>query len=184
MESTDQTQSKPNVLLVEDTLTQALLIQHQLKRAGYSVKLARSAKAAIDELSRDSYGLILSDINMPEMNGFELCKHIKAADDLKEIPFVLLATPVEKDEIIKMIESGADNFILKSYDEASFLAKLDEILKTMILRQSPGGKNKAIYNNKEIELGENHRNISDFMLSSFEIYLQQISQSKKLEEES
>src|SRR6185295_13847880 len=114
---------KPSILLVEDTLTQAMLMQHQLKKAGYTVKLARSGKAALEEIEKESFGMILSDINMPGMDGFELCKELKSRANWKDVPFVLLATPVEKHEILKMLQSGADNFILKTYDETAFIEK-------------------------------------------------------------
>lgn len=176
MESGHQN-DKPNILLVEDTLTQALLMQHQLKKAGYSVKLARSGKAALDELEKDSFGLILSDINMPGMDGYQLCKEVKAKDSVKEIPFILLATPVEKSEILKMLECGAENFILKAFDEATFIAKLDDVVRTSKLRKNGGSSNKAVYGGEEIEFNSGNGVAADFMLSAFEMYLFQLNKT-------
>lgn len=167
---------KPTILLVEDTLTQAMLMQHQLKKAGYTVKLARSGKAALDEMEKDSYGLILSDINMPGMDGFQLCKELKANDKFKSIPFVLLATPVEKGEILKMLESGADSFILKAYDEATFIGKLNEIVATMELRKG-GDQSAAFYAGQEHKLPAVNAATMDFLLSAFEMYLFQHQKS-------
>lgn len=177
--------NKPTVLLVEDTLTQALLMQHQLKKAGYTVKLARSGKAALDEADKEVYGIILSDINMPGMDGFQLCKEIKAKSSYKDIPFILLATPVEKPEILRMLECGAENFILKAYDENNFVAKLDEIVQTAQLRKSKGDRARAIFAGEEIKL-ELSPQMADFMLSAFEMYLFQLhktgaSQAEKTE---
>lgn len=176
---------KPGILLVEDTLTQALLMQHQLKKAGYTVKLARSGKAALDELEKDaSFGIILSDINMPGMDGFQLCKELKAKDNLKQIPFILLATPVEKSEILKMLECGAENFILKAFDEANFVAKLEEILKTVALRKASGSASKAVYGDNEIDLQCSPPAFADFLLSAYEMYLFQLSKSSTQQEHS
>lgn len=166
--------NKPSVLLVEDTLTQALLMQHQLKKAGYTVKLARSGKAALDEMEKEIYGIILSDINMPGMDGFQLCKEIKSKDNWKHVPFILLATPVEKHEILRMLECGAENFICKAYDESNFLSKLDEIVRTMELRKA-SGSTKSIYAGEEIDLPSTPIAVADFMLSSFEMYLFQLA---------
>ncbi len=171
MESDSNT--KPTVLLVEDTMTQALLMQHQLKKAGYTVKLARSGKAALDEAEKEVFGIVLSDINMPGMDGFQLCKELKAKDKYKDVPFILLATPVEKPEILRMLESGAENFILKAYDENTFLAKLDDIVKTVELRKSSGDRNRAVYGGEEIALKISPE-MADFMLSAFEMYLFQL----------
>lgn len=174
MESGENT--KANILLVEDTLTQALLMQHQLKKVGYTVKLARNAKAALDEIEKDAnYDIILSDINMPGMDGFQLCKELKQKDASKNIPFILLATPVEKGEILKMLDCGAENFILKAYDESSFLAKLAEILQTMQLRKA--GSSKTVYAGEEVELSSTPPALADFLLSAYEMYVYQLSKS-------
>lgn len=166
---------KPTILLVEDTLTQAMLMQHQLKKAGYTVKLARSGKAALDELEKESYGLILSDINMPGMDGYQLCKELKSGERFNAIPFILLATPVEKIEVLRMLESGADNFILKAYDESNFIAKLDEIVKTISLRKS--GDSSAVFFNGEGTTLPPSNASADFLLSAFEMYLFQLNKT-------
>ena len=66
-----------SILLVEDQLTQAVLMQHQLKKGGFLVKLARSGVAALNELEQGQYDLVLTDINMPQMNGYELTQAVK-----------------------------------------------------------------------------------------------------------
>ena len=167
---------KPTILLVEDTLTQAMLMQHQLKKAGYTVKLARSAKAALDELEKETYGLILSDINMPGMDGFQLCKELKASEKFKSIPFILLATPVEKIEVLKMLDSGADNFILKAYDESNFVAKLHDIVNTLALRNSKDAQ-QAVFNGESVSLPAPSAASMDFLLSAFEMYIFQLQKS-------
>jgi len=175
MESAEN--SKPSILLVEDTLTQAMLMQHQLKKAGYVVKLVRNGKLAVDELGKESFGLILSDINMPIMNGFELCREVKSRESCKDTTFVLLATPIGKHEILRMLECGADNFILKAYDERTFIAKLDEIVSTRKLRQESGSATKAAFAGLEIDLQTSPPPIADFMISAYEMYLFQLTKS-------
>jgi two-component system, sensor histidine kinase and response regulator len=167
--------TKPTILLVEDMLTQALLMQHQLKRAGYTVKLVRSGQAALAEIEKESYGLILSDINMPGMDGFELCRQVKSKEQLKQVPFILLATPVQKDEILQMLASGADNFILKAFDEENFLARLDEIVRTSNLRKDAGSAAKSFYAGRVVEVPASSVALADFLLSAFEMYVYQLS---------
>jgi CheY-like chemotaxis protein len=169
--------TKPTILLVEDTLTQAMLMQHQLKKAGYTVKLVRSGKAALEEIEKEWYGLILSDINMPGMDGLALCREVKLKENWKTVPFILLATPVEKNEILKMLASGADNFILKAYDEKNFLLKLEEIIKTAHLRKDPGSATITAYDGGEVELQGERPVLSDFLLSAFEMYLFQLAKT-------
>jgi DNA-binding response OmpR family regulator len=154
-----------------------MLMQHQLKKAGYVVKLVRNGKAAVDELDKENFGLILSDINMPTMNGFELCKEVKSRENCKGTTFVLLATPIGKHEILRMLECGADNFILKAYDERTFIAKLDEIVNTRRLRQESGSATKAAFAGLEIDLQTSPAPIADFMISAYEMYLFQLTKS-------
>ena len=171
-------ESKPSILLVEDTLTQALLIQHQLKKAGYTVKLARSGQAALDELSKEKYEIVLSDINMPGMDGYELCQRLRQSEVHQEIPFVLLATPVEKIELSKMLQSGADNFILKAFDENTFIDKLDEIIKTLKLR-AEGKSNIIVHAGQTFSFESNYNKLADFLASSFDMYIFQLNKSSQ-----
>lgn len=168
--------AKPSILLVEDTMTQALLMQHQLKKAGYTVKLARSGQAAIDEMAKERYQIVLSDINMPNMDGYDLCRAFKSRSEWASVPFVLLATPVEKQEILKMLACGADNFILKAFDEVTFLAKLDEIVCSVRLRES-SGPGKTFYNGKETDLASTPPAVAEFLLSAFDMYLFQLAKA-------
>ena len=174
---------KPSILLVEETLTQAILIQHQLKRAGYTVKLARGGRAALTEIEKEKYGLILCDINMPDMNGYEVCRHIKLQPDLKDIPFIFLSTPMSRTDLLKMLESKGDDFILKTFDEKNFIDKLENIIKTARLRKDDGREIKVVFDGVASTLQAVPSQLADFLLSSFEMYLFEQSRSTAAREE-
>ncbi|MDX2105250.1 MAG: response regulator [Candidatus Melainabacteria bacterium] len=118
-----------DILLVEDTLTQAMLFQHLLEKNGQSVKLARSGAKALELLEKLHHlnelpALILTDINMPEMNGYELCRALKANSAYAHIQVVLFASATSPDEIAEILNCGADNVVLKKWDEQKLVKKL------------------------------------------------------------
>lgn len=116
------------VLLVEDTLTQAMLLQHQLERGGIRTKVARSGVKALETLKETRPGLVLSDINMPEMSGYELCRAIKENPETEDLPFVLLGTALKTEEIVEIVNCGADDFLLKNLEEDALVARVRRAL--------------------------------------------------------
>lgn len=109
------------VLLVEDTLTQAMLYQHMLEKRGFQVKIARSGKQALEQIEKEKPSVVLTDINMPEMNGFELANAIKSNGTTSDIIVILLTTTLSPEAIFDCINSGADEINLKGLKEEAFL---------------------------------------------------------------
>lgn len=108
-----------DILLVEDTLTQALKLRHLIERCGFTVEDYRTPLQALKALQNPDGArckVILSDVNMPEMDGFELCRHIKADPRLAHIPVALLLSLQSLDELLDVLDSGADGFICKIFD--------------------------------------------------------------------
>ncbi|MGD9683299.1 MAG: response regulator [Candidatus Obscuribacterales bacterium] len=116
------------VLLVEDTLTQAMLFQHQLERSGISTRVARSGMKALETLKESRPRLVLSDINMPEMSGYELCRAIKGNPETEDLTFVLLGTALKTEEIVEIVNCGADDFLLKNLEEEALVARVKRAL--------------------------------------------------------
>lgn len=115
------------ILLVEDTLTQAMGITHILSTK-YQVKLARSGREALELLGTYRPALILSDINMPEMDGYQLCARIKETPEYATIPFVLMIFPLDNQDTINIINSGADDLVGKIFESEYLLGRLSDIL--------------------------------------------------------
>lgn len=103
----------PKILLVEDTMTQALYMQHVLEKAGFQVIVARSGAKALEAYT-DDLEYVLSDINMPGMNGYELVEKLKEKRDL---PCILLVTASSVEEIAQISASKADAIAFKSGSE-------------------------------------------------------------------
>ncbi|MBI2399682.1 MAG: response regulator [Deltaproteobacteria bacterium] len=116
------------ILVVEDSPTQARQIEETLGRAGYASKLAYSGREALEVLEKEKPLLVLADIVMPEMDGFELCKSMKARDSLKSIPVILLTQLSDPREVVRGMECGADDFVVKPYNEQALLARIEGML--------------------------------------------------------
>ncbi|HEY9754991.1 MAG TPA: response regulator [Oculatellaceae cyanobacterium] len=126
--------SEVEILLVEDTFTQAMLMKHLLSSKNYKVTLARSADEALQRISEKRFTIILSDVNMPEIDGYELCRRIKRKDDTKNLLFVLLLSFLDANDLERLLTCGADNVVFKDYNDDFFISKIDSILRTADLR--------------------------------------------------
>ena len=119
---------RTRILIVEDSPTQAEMLKHLLTNAGYEVIAAANGKEALTLLETTFPKLILSDIVMPEMDGYELCRTIKHDERLKKIPVILVTALYDPRDVIQGLESGADNFIIKPYEEKYLLSRVEIIL--------------------------------------------------------
>jgi PleD family two-component response regulator len=106
-----------HVLVVEDSPTQAVEIQYLLKKSHFQVTIANDGKQALEMLQQITPTIIISDIVMPKMNGYELCKAIKENVNLKDIPVILLTSLSDPEDVINGLVCGANNFIVKLRDQ-------------------------------------------------------------------
>src|SRR5712692_1837769 len=122
------------ILVAEDSPTQAEQLKHLLTEQGYTVRVAANDKQALAAMHQCKPTLIISDVVMPEMGGYALCKEIKSQAELKDVPVILLTSLSKAQDVIKGLECGADNFIRKPYDEKYLLSRVDYILMNRELR--------------------------------------------------
>ncbi|MGB9618762.1 MAG: response regulator, partial [Desulfomonilaceae bacterium] len=130
----DPLQDEQEILIVEDSPTQAARLQFILEEHGFKVSWTANGKAALEYLQKNHPTLVVSDVVMPEMDGYELCSKIKQDEKLKDIPVILLTALSDPSDIIKGLESGADNFITKPYQERFLISRIQYILINRELR--------------------------------------------------
>jgi two-component system sensor histidine kinase/response regulator len=145
------------VLVVEDSPTQALLLQEALQEEKLDVAVAKDGVDALAQLKQDRPELIISDVEMPRMNGFDLCRHIKEDPLLKEIPVILLTTLSDPMDVIRGMESGADSFLTKPFNRHLLLSNVIDIFtnksylgvskETHLLTFCFGGKKQQLHVN-------------------------------------
>jgi len=117
------------ILSVDDKDENLYLLEAILKGAGYQVVSAHNGLEALEQLDQDKVDLIVSDILMPQMDGFELCRRVKQRNDLRHIPFVFYtATYTEKKDEELGLLLGASRFIIKPLEPESFLNVLCEVI--------------------------------------------------------
>ncbi|GAB6057732.1 response regulator [Desulfonatronum parangueonense] len=163
------------ILIVEDSLTQALRLQHLLEEAGYVVHVARNGNQGLEMARKVHPTVVVTDIMMPELDGYEMCSRIKNDDQLRDIPVILLTSLSDPRNVIRGIQCGADNFITKPYDQELLLRRLDHILTNMELRKAGIAQVsvEVFFAGQYYTLNSNRFQIIDMLLSTFESAMQQ-----------
>jgi len=121
------------VLIVEDSRTQALRTQQQV---GHEVLTAYDGKEGLQMALEETPELIITDINMPEMNGFELCRHLKSVPKTHDIPVLLLTAQDDLTDLTEGLEAGADGFIAKPFDAPQLHQRIEELMASSEQREA------------------------------------------------
>lgn len=158
------------ILVVEDSPTQALKLKYILEKQEYTVRLATNGVEGLEAIAERRPTLVISDVLMPEMDGYEFCTRIKGDDELSSIPVILLTTLSDPQDIIRGLESGADNFLNKPYSEEALLSRIKYILINMDVRSRmrTGMGIEIYFANKKHYLTSERIQIIDLLLSTYE----------------
>jgi len=158
------------ILVVEDSPTQAIELQYLLESAGFQVAVARDGQAALDRCHASSVDVVLSDVVMPGMDGYELCKQLKRDPKTAFVPVMLLTSLSDPMDIIRGLECGADNFLTKPYDGAYLIGRVRRLLENRALR----GDRKVslgvdvLLMGKQFTINSEREQMLDLLLSTFE----------------
>jgi serine phosphatase RsbU (regulator of sigma subunit) len=123
------TESAASILVVDDTPANLQVLSGMLKDRGYKVRPVPSGKLALLAAQRDPPNLILLDINMPEMNGYEVCEHLKADDKLKGIPIIFISALTEPLDKVKAFATGGVDYLTKPFQMEELHARVETHLK-------------------------------------------------------
>ncbi len=162
------------ILIAEDSATQAQRLQHILEQHGYRVTAAANGRLALEAAQRGNPALIISDVVMPEMNGYELCSRVKADARLSHVPVVLVTTLSDPHDVIRGLECGADNFILKPYDADQLLRRIQFVLVNSQMRRSeqPGMGLEIVFGGQKHFITADRLQILNLLLSTYEAAMQ------------
>jgi CheY-like chemotaxis protein len=119
---------KKKILLVDDDPDILRLVEVVLKRSGFTVVTAKNGADALSYLQTDQPSMILLDVAMPGMNGFEVLSQLKTQPNLKSVPIMMLTARSQKEEIIKAIQMGAQNYMVKPFDSKELITRIKKIL--------------------------------------------------------
>jgi two-component system, cell cycle response regulator len=124
------------LLLVEDEPTQLLILAHKLRQAGYVVDTARNGREALDKLQVGSYSLLLTDWDMPLMDGVELCRALRAAQLPNYVYTLLLTGRDGLNHVVAGLDAGADDYLVKPVEDIELKARLATGRRIVMLEQS------------------------------------------------
>lgn len=144
--------SGAQILVVEDEVAQREVIAYNLRKEGYDVRTAQDGDEAELELSEEVPDLILLDWMMPGVSGLELTRRIRARSEMRETPVILLTARVEKEDVIRGLDVGADDYITKPYSISELLARVRSALR----RSKSGGADTIRVGEIEMNV-ETHR---------------------------
>ena len=117
-------------LIVDDFSTMRRIVRGLLKEMGCNnADEAEDGAVALSMLKANKYDFVVSDINMPNMNGFDLLKAVKAEDSLKHIPVLMVTAEARKEDIVLAAQSGAAGYIVKPFTKATLEEKVQKILQ-------------------------------------------------------
>mgnify|MGYP006291845729 CR=1 FL=1 len=133
-----------DILLAEDSQTQALRFKLTLESRGYRVTIAKNGIEAMNLLMEHPVSIVISDWVMPEMDGLELCQAIRRHDFENYVYIILLTAKDAKHDIIKGLEAGADDYLVKPVDDAELIARLSTARRIISLEASLKQRNQEI----------------------------------------
>jgi two-component system cell cycle response regulator len=167
--STAATHANVEILIAEDSLTQAERLRYFLEKNGYAVRSARNGQEALELVAERRPAVVVSDIVMPEIDGYELCRRLRQDIVTAAIPVILLTALSESTDVINGLASGATDFLGKPYNEQSLVARIERALANAELRRSSTGDGvEVFFEGRKYRLESSSTQSVDFLLSSFE----------------
>ena len=116
-------------LVVDDSSTMRRILKNSLKAVGFDdVAEAENGQVALTHLQSEKIDMVITDWNMPTMTGLELVAAMRSSDTFKKTPVLMVTTVAEKEEILKAMQTGVNNYVVKPFDAATLKKKIDQIL--------------------------------------------------------
>ena len=162
-----------NILVVEDDLDIRELISFNLANEGHQVLEANDGEVGIDKARNNNPDLILLDLMLPGIQGLDVCRIIKSDQETKEIPIIMVTALGQEEDIVKGLETGADDYITKPFSIKVLIARVNAVLKRSI--EVGEDKSKDILINginiktRSREVWVNKNPINDLTFSEFQI---------------
>ncbi len=173
------TVSPADILIVDDSRTQAELLRHLLETHGYTVRAAANGVQALAAVREQRPDLVISDIVMPEMDGYTLCQTIKQDAGLRGIPVILLTTLSDVDDIVRGLQAQADYYLTKSGDEEYLLSRVRALLTEQPAAELGGEQIDVEINGQHHFITSGRRQMLNLLISTYE---SAILQNRKLAE--
>jgi len=167
--------SRITILVVEDSATQAQALKQILEQERCRVIVAADGEAALSSLESGRPDIVLTDVVMPIMGGYELCRRIRSTAATKDLPVILVTSLSDPEEVIRGLAAGADNFIRKPFDGRYLISRVRNVIANLELRRTAelaAGVRVHFADRDYLVSTEPHRAI-DLLLSTYEAAVEQ-----------
>ncbi len=157
------------ILAVDDSPTQLASLSYVLEDAGFTVFCARNGREALDFVQKHAFDVVISDVLMPEMDGHALCRALREDEATRHLPVVLLTSLGEPAEVVRALESGANHFVFKPFDESALVARICEILDCEDRRHQQGNLDGelTVFGGESFVIRADRKQVIDLMLSTY-----------------
>ena len=121
------------VLVVDDVATNRLLLRAKLSSAYYDVVVAENGTQALEMARGEQPDMVMLDVMMPDMDGFQVCKTLKAAEETAHIPVIMVTALDTPEERIRGLEAGADDFLSKPFNDLALFARVRNLMRMKMM---------------------------------------------------
>jgi adenylate cyclase len=125
----EEKMDQSHILVVDDNEMNRDMLSRRLTRQGHEVTVAEDGQRALTVISEGQYDLVLLDIMMPKMNGYEVLERMKADTHLQNIPVIMISAVDDLDSVVKCIEMGAEDYLFKPFNPVLLKARVDATLE-------------------------------------------------------
>lgn len=119
---------KARILIMEDEEDFQDILRQTLEPAGYELSFADDGRKGLEFLSRDPADLVILDVNLPVRNGYEICQSIRANPEWADLPVLMLTIRNRDEEIVRGLDSGADDYLTKPFEPSELSARIRKLL--------------------------------------------------------
>jgi len=160
--------SDVKVLIAEDSRLQAQILSEKLEEAGFQVRVAEDGEIALERIREERPTIVVSDIEMPRMTGYELCRAVKTDPALKTIPIILLSTLSDPLDIIRGLHCGADNYVTKPYDPEFLISRVDSLLDSPLDDEEASTQLEVTLAGERYTVNSSRQQVLNLLVSTFE----------------
>ena len=171
-----------DILIVEDSPIQATMLRRVLAQRGYRVVIAKHGQDALARLKEQKSHLVITDVEMPVMNGYELCSAIKKDSRLQAMPVILLTTLTDPKDLMMGLNAGADSYLTKPYDEGVLFSRLETLLGPAQVSRDDDPL-EVLFAGEPYIITANRQRILNLLLSTYENAMQQNQALRKAQVE-
>jgi two-component system chemotaxis response regulator CheY len=127
---------KMKILVVDDFSTMRRIVKNLLKQLGFeNIDEAEDGAQAYSKLKEGGYGFVVTDWNMPNMDGLDLLKKVRSDPEIKDIPMLMVTAEAEKEKVITAIQAGVNNYIVKPFTGEVLKEKMDKIFERLAAKK-------------------------------------------------